>query len=159
MLPLTPRVLGWRGWIRTSTLRGQSPQGYQLPHAPFNFWFSREELHFHHLLIRQTCGTTDTGEYGVPGRTRTCNLLLRRQTPYPLGHGNVVRPPGLEPGSSSLGKRRLIQLDHRRSISFFPVQLSMAVSTKYVALCDLFQDPFFAPTMRNRIRNIAIFLA
>ena len=25
-----------------------------------------------------------------PGRTRTCNLLIRSQAPYPLGHGTDV---------------------------------------------------------------------
>ena len=24
-----------------------------------------------------------------PGRTRTCNLLIRSQAPYPLGHGTI----------------------------------------------------------------------
>lgn len=31
------------------------------------------------------------GPLHVFGRTRTCNLLLRRQTPYPLGHEDIVR--------------------------------------------------------------------
>jgi hypothetical protein len=26
------------------------------------------------------------------GRTRTCNLLLRRETPYPLGHTGCQKP-------------------------------------------------------------------
>ncbi len=35
-----------------------------------------------------------------PGGTRTRSLLIRSQTPYPLGHG-VTRlpPPGIEPGT------------------------------------------------------------
>jgi hypothetical protein len=28
--------------------------------------------------------------YGTPGRIRTCDLQLRRLTPYPLGYGRMV---------------------------------------------------------------------
>ncbi len=45
---------------------------------------------------------------GAPGRIRTCGLLLRRQTLYPLSYGGVVKR------TAPLGLHRLA---HRRSRS------------------------------------------
>ena len=48
---------------------------------------------------------------GVLGGTRTRNLLLRRETPCPLGHESKKSkglPAGLEPAIFALGGRRLI---------------------------------------------------
>jgi hypothetical protein len=39
------------------------------------------------LLNQNDVKTTDFD----PGRTRTCNLLIRSQAPYPLGHGTCRR--------------------------------------------------------------------
>lgn len=37
--------------------------------------------------------------FGTPGKTRTCDLLLRRQLFYPLNYGGLVVPLGVEPKS------------------------------------------------------------
>ena len=54
----------------------------------FSNWFSVRQC----VCVCCTCDGTmlvDDGNEKLydPGRTRTCNLLIRSQTPYPLGHG------------------------------------------------------------------------
>jgi hypothetical protein len=41
------------------------------------------------LLQRKKC-TLTCKNTGAPGRIRTCGLLLRRQTLYPLSYGGAV---------------------------------------------------------------------
>ena len=58
-------------------------------------------------LGRELDPATITDEGGAPGRTRTCDPLLRRQMLYPLSYGSAIARDGnmrKEPPPIQLGK-------------------------------------------------------
>ena len=88
--PATPRV---RAGCSSAELRSH------LKVSGRSGWIQTNKPIRHGVTARLSHRSRPT--YGTPGRTRTCTVLVRSQEPYPLDHGRMEHPKGLEPPTCS----------------------------------------------------------